>query len=110
MNVGLHHGAQCSVDHPMALDGSLACKSTRENADFEVTAPVSRSCVPRMTAAVVHDVELVGGECFFEPGSNQRHALRGHGATCTRAMIAYGMPLRFLVRVTVRRRARRGAL
>ena len=62
----------------MALDGSLASKSARENADFEVAAPVARSGVSRMTAAVVHDLELVGVECFLKSASNQRDALGRH--------------------------------
>jgi hypothetical protein len=69
MNVGLHQRAERSIDHPVALDGSLARKSTRENSHLEVAAPIARSCVSSMAAAIVDDLELFGLERRLEPAS-----------------------------------------
>jgi hypothetical protein len=81
VNVGLHQRAQSSIDHAMALDGSLARKAARKNAYLEMAAAVTGAGVPGMAAAVVDDIELLGVERGFELASYQRDALGRHGAT-----------------------------
>ena len=65
----------------MALNGSLARKPTRENADLEMTAAVARSGVTGMPMAVVDDLELFGRELRFESVANLCDAVGAHGAT-----------------------------
>jgi hypothetical protein len=81
MNVGAHQRAQSGIDHAMALDGPLARKATRENANLEVAAAVTGPGVSRMAAAFVDDLELLGSELGFELASYQRDSLGRHGAT-----------------------------
>jgi hypothetical protein len=81
MNVRLHQRAKRSIDHPMALDGPLARKTTRENPYVEMAAAVTRSGVSDVAMAIVDDLELFRLELCFELASNQRYALSGHGAT-----------------------------
>lgn len=81
MNIGLHQRTEGSIDHPVALNGSLACKATREDAHLKMPSAVARPRMPRMAVAIVHDVELLGFERRFESTPNQRDALYGQGAT-----------------------------
>jgi hypothetical protein len=81
MNVGLHQRAERSIDHPMALDGSLARKATRENPNLKMPAPIARSCMSSMATAIVYYLELLGVELRLEPASYQLDALGRHGAT-----------------------------
>jgi hypothetical protein len=70
MYVGLHQRTERSIDHPMALNRSLACKVARKNAHLKMPPAVACPGMPHMAMTIVHDLELLGFERCFESTAN----------------------------------------
>ena len=67
MNIRLHEGAQCVVNHPVAPDGRLAGKGFSHHGDPEMPAAVPGPGMAGMKMAVVLDFEQFRLEGVQQP-------------------------------------------